>query len=133
MKFSTRKIVRSRDPLARFILNCFVVQDQVKQLESSMVDCALEALGAKDEYDIVLTIDGAEIDLEKVIEYWHKRLEDDMDCRALQMLKEKVDSVEMDMQKVLEAATEQLNDLKDSVAGKFGMSYDRYDDTFKFD
>lgn len=133
MKFPIRRTARSGDPLARFVLNCFIVQDQVRQLESSLVDAALDEPGAKEECDIVLTIDGAEIDLEAVIRYWHERLEGEMDHRALLTLKEKVDSVETDMQKILEAATEQLNDLKDSAARKLGASYNQWEDTFSFD
>ena len=136
MKVSNRRVTSlNGDPLGRFILDCFVILDQKNK---NRVDKAVELLEQKlfepttpkDEYDVVLTIDGVEIDLEQVVNYWNKHQERTLNYRALELFKEKTDSIENQMRETISAVQEQFNDLKMSVAEKFGTSYDPYEDTF---
>lgn len=112
MKVSKRRVTSlNGDPLGRFILNCFVVQDQENR---TRVDKAVELLEqklfepitTKDEYDVVLTIDGVEIDLEKVVNIWNEHLENALNSRALELFKEKTDSIENQMHETVSAVQE---------------------------
>ena len=136
MKVSNRRVTSlNGDPLGRFILDCFVILDQKNK---NRVDKAVELLEQelfepttpKDEYDVVLTIDGVEIDLEQVVNYWNEHQERTLNYRALELFNEKTDSIQNQMHETVSAVQEQFNDLKRSVAKQFETSYDPYDDTF---
>jgi hypothetical protein len=135
MKVPSRRVTTlNGDPLGRFILDCFVIQDQENR---SRVDKAVEILEQelfeptpKNEYVVVLTIDGVEIDLEAVVNYWNEHQERTLNYRALELFKEKTDSIQNQMHETVSAVQEQFNGLKMCVAEQFGTSYDPYDDTF---
>lgn len=136
MKVSNRRVTSlNGDLLGQFILDCFVI---LNQKNKNRVDKAVELLEQelfepttpKDEYDVVLTIDGVEIDLEQVVNYWNEHQERTLNYRALELFKEKTDSIENQMHETVSAVQEQFNNLKMSVAEKFGTSYDPYEDTF---
>ena len=110
------------DTLGRFILGCFVVDENLKQIESA------------EEYDVVLTIQGVEVDIEAAFNYWVNRQEEQLKYRAVELIKDKTDNIEQLIRETtfeaLEGVIQKFNEIKSDTAKKFNMLYDSDEDTF---
>ncbi len=127
MEVPAKRITNRNDRLGRFILNCFVI------LNGSPLEKEIESLSAAKPgervYDVKLLINGLEVPIEEVVDYWMKRCEEGVSYAAAELIKDKMDSIDSKLMDAQEKVERILDNVKTDVVKEFGLTYDPYEDT----
>lgn len=115
MKVSRNRIIYSHtssDVFGHFLL------EVITMMSSKNVE-----LPNPEEYDVTLTVNGVEVEVEEVIMYWYDKLDTCVDRRANEMFAKKFRNVSGILEDFADTIKEEMDDAKRKICDRLNIDY----------